>query len=541
MVEEKTPLEEMNEAIGELEANAEGQLAGLTDKVSSSFWDRVKTFFYTLGAGVWLAAPNVLTELIPKLIGHVEEVTQETRDLTVNEVIDRLIDDIDNPRAMLDTLEDLNQQYPTMGWLLSVVNVMIVFGGVVRAHMDTIMMKSSQAMMQDKRPSLIPAEPLIEALFKNPDTEFDVTEVLNKLGIEDNLQELLKIAGTNVLGPDGIQQAYLRGEIDDTQLRTMLHANRLGDESIELLKKLYEIIPPVQDIITMAVREVFSPDIIAKFGQMQDFPPEFGAWAKKQGLTEFWAKNYWAAHWSLPSPLQAFEMLHRGVIDSNELDTLLRALDIMPYWRDKLTKIAYNPLTRVDVRRMFDHGVLDESGVFKAYKDVGYNDENAGLMTEFTKKFVADPERNLTKADILSLFKKRGLTETEAVQRLMSIGYNEDTAWLLLYRAMFEVESAMKSKAVSSVRKLYVAGKITESEVVSNLAGYNMAANEINQYLEVWDLDRLDKVRNLTVKDIERFYKQEVITIEETMTELRELGYNMQDSQRFVTLFTQKE
>lgn len=541
MNDEPTPLEQMDKAIEDLQESAAGELDGLADKVSSSFWDRVKTMFFTIAAAVWLALPNALTALIPKLLTHVAEETQDVRDLTVNEVIERLVDDIDNPQAMLNTLEDLNQQYPTMGWLLSVLNVMIVFGGVVRAHMDTIMMKASQSMMAEKRPSLIPIEPLIEALFKDSTRELEVKEVLNRLGLGDDLQELLKVAGTAVLGPEGLQRAYLRGEIDDSQLRDMLHANRLGDESIDLLKKLYDIIPPVNDIITMAVREVFSPDIVAKFGQMQDFPEEFAKWAKQQGLTEFWAKNYWAAHWSLPSPLQAFEMLHRDVIDSAELDILLRALDIMPYWREKLTAIAYNPLTRVDVRRMFNLGVLDESGVYKAYKDVGYNDTNAELMTDFTKAFVADPERQLTKADILSLFKKRGLTEGEAVQRLIGLGYSEDTAWLLLYRAMFEVESSMKSKAVSSIRKLYVAGKITETEAVAKLASYNMSAAEINQYLEIWDLDRQDKIRNLTTKEIERFYKEDIITAEETMLELRELGYNLQDAQRFMTAFAKGE
>ncbi|GAH93918.1 unnamed protein product, partial [marine sediment metagenome] len=44
-------------------------------------------------------------------------------------------------------------------------------------------------------------------------------------------------------------------------------------------------------------------------------------------------------HWSLPSPSQGFEMLHRGVIDEAELNMLLRALDIMPFWREKLTKV----------------------------------------------------------------------------------------------------------------------------------------------------------------------------------------------------------
>ena len=34
-------------------------------------------------------------------------------------------------------------------------------------------------------------------------------------------------------------------------------------------------------------------------------------------------------------------MLHRGLINEGDLDLLLRSLDVMPYWRDRLKGIAY--------------------------------------------------------------------------------------------------------------------------------------------------------------------------------------------------------
>lgn len=541
MADPKTPLEEMNQAIADLEAGATGEIKGLADKVASGFWNKVKLFFYNLAGSIAISLSKSIGPFNVTVTDLWKEKTARSRQTRINDLIENMIADSDDPRKMLDYLDAWSEEYPGMEWLITAFNVVTLFGGIIKAHTEALSMKASQTLHSEQRPALIPDAPLIEALFKDPNQEPLITDIMNRLGLSDEIQELLKIAGTVVLDPITVRACFLRGEIDDSQLRNMLHANRLSDESIELLKKLYEIIPPVQDIITMAVREVFSPDIIAKFGQMQDFPPEFGAWAKKQGLTEFWAKNYWAAHWSLPSPLQAFEMLHRDVIDKAELDTLLRALDIMPYWRGKLTQIAYRPFTRVDVRRMYDRGVLDESAVTRAYKDIGYDDNKAVVMTQFTKAFVAEPERQLTKADILSLYKKRGLTEAETVQRLMALGYPEDIAWLLLYRAAFEVESSMKTKAVSSVKKLYVAGKITETDAISKLSGYNMAATEINQSLEVWDLDRMNKVRSLTVKDIERFYKENIISIEATMVELRELGYNLQDSQRFIAVFRKGE
>ncbi|GAJ02949.1 unnamed protein product, partial [marine sediment metagenome] len=135
-----------------------------------------------------------------------------------------------------------------------------------------------------------------------------------------------------------------------------------------------------------------------------------------------WAERYWAAHWSLPSPQQGFEMLHRGVIGFDDLNMLLRALDVMPFWRDKLVEIAYRPLSRVDVRRMFKLGVLDVKGVRKAYTDIGYNPYNADLMTEFTIEYVKEAPKKISTTDALSAYKNHLIEVGELRNMLTDAG-----------------------------------------------------------------------------------------------------------------------
>ncbi|GAJ02948.1 unnamed protein product, partial [marine sediment metagenome] len=61
----------------------------------------------------------------------------------------------------------------------------------------------------------------------------------------------------------------------DIELRRIgIHKNYYA-----LYKELAYQIPPVNDIITMAVREAFTPSIAARFGQYQDLPPDFVTWA----------------------------------------------------------------------------------------------------------------------------------------------------------------------------------------------------------------------------------------------------------------------
>ncbi|GAJ24991.1 unnamed protein product, partial [marine sediment metagenome] len=197
-----------------------------------------------------------------------------------------------------------------------------------------------------------------------------------------------------------IRAIYYRENKDDIWLNTQLDKLGLDETTREDLKKIMPFYPGVGDLVRFAVREVYYPDYVSKYGLEDEYPAEYEEAARKAGLPPEQAKNYWKAHWVLPSILQGYEMLHRGVIGSEELGDLFKAVDIMPYWRERLEKISYRTFTRVDVRRMYRDNILDEAGVLRAYKDLGYDDEKALAMTEFTLAFYTADEKDLTRANI---------------------------------------------------------------------------------------------------------------------------------------------
>ncbi len=253
-----------------------------------------------------------------------------------------------------------------------------------------------------------------------------------------------------------------------------------SEQRIKALQDLSEIIPGVQDLIRMSVREAFSPEIAAKFGQYQDPPTAVYPWADKIGLSQEWVDRYWAAHWDLPSATQGIEMLRRGVIDDATFQLLLRALDVMPYWRDKLTAISWAVPTRVDVRRFWDMRTISETRMREIYTSLGYHGKDLDDYVLWTKVYTAFPdllarykngwitlemvqaelvalgmaadraqemiqekikkaapervaaERDLTRTDIINGVKKAVITYTQGVELLQAIGYDAEEANYIL-------------------------------------------------------------------------------------------------------------
>lgn len=299
-----------------------------------------------------------------------------------------------------------------------------------------------------------------------------------------------------------VQTWFLRDFVSREEALALL--SKLGFEepdSSQILDMAF-FIPPVSDLITMAVREVFSPEIAERFGQFQDFPPAFAQYAKQQGITEEWARNYWAAHWALPSVQMGFEMLHRKVITQEDLELLLRSQDVMPFWRDKLVAISYSPLTRVDVRRMHKMGVLDDAAVKKAYQDIGYDDTNAELLLQFTKELNAPaegatPEQldELTRSAVTNLYGAGTLSRQDAFELLQAIGVGSAASIIFLNMVDLRNETEQRQAQTQLILDQAKAGIIRFSEAEDKLNALGLEPLEVQRALT-----KLQAAQDATVK-----------------------------------------
>lgn len=323
--------------------------------------------------------------------------------------------------------------------------------------------------------------------------------------------------------------AVNRGTVPMAGARERLDAMGFEPPDIDLLLSLRLAFPGPADLVRFAVREVFTPGVAQRYGQYADLPGEFLDLATKAGMSREFATWYWAAHWELPSLTQGYEMLHRGVIDEAELSNLMRAQDVMPYWRDKLQKISYAPYTRVDVRRMYVAGVLDREAVYRSYRDIGYDHEKATKLTEWTTAEKLEEERHLAKGEVVALYESRAIDRARAVALLRELGYGDDEAALVLDLGDHRRDRQRRDRSVSVVRARYIGFKINEAEAVTALDRIGVPAEERTELFEVWDVERELSEPDLTRADLVRFAKKGIIDFDTFVMEMRARGWSDQE------------
>jgi hypothetical protein len=302
---------------------------------------------------------------------------------------------------------------------------------------------------------------------------------------------MVRVTG-NPPGNEEILDLWNRGQINEDDVNRGLAQSNLKPEWFEDFKVRRFFIPTVADLVRFAVREVFTPAIRASYGLDDGFPAEFETQGVKRGLSPEWARAYWAAHWELPSVEQAFRMLHRGEISLPELETLLRTKDVMPYWRQKLTNIAYLVPGRVDLRRMFRAGVLDETQVLAGYTRLGYHPDDAATLTSFA---VTEKLNASSGGDLLSRFRRS-----------------------VIVRAHRE----------------YLEHSIDEAAARQILADLTIRQTTVDQIMPLWTIERDLFRRELTPAQLRSAYKKAGLPLAEAMQRLDDAGYTLDDAKYFL-------
>jgi len=282
-----------------------------------------------------------------------------------------------------------------------------------------------------------------------------------------------------------VAPAWLRDKAKYERYWKDVAAIGVSPDRIELLKELAYQMPSFRDVVGFLAHEVLEPEMIRKYGLDDEWGGLDKTLFEKVGLREDMALNYWRDHWQHASYSQVMEMLHRGVISEQDVYDWFRLVEIPPYWREGLTRIMYNLPGRIEVRMMAQYGLIDKATIMDLLRKDGLAEEylevvadmnlvrgiRSDIQTRYMKGWLnseqvraeiatynlapqiaerlyqwivknVGPERtakelDLTVANVVKGVKKGIITWDEGLQRLVTLGLDEDEA---AFRLAIDIE-----------------------------------------------------------------------------------------------------
>jgi len=499
------------------------------DRISLGLFRRIAGFYIAMWDGVWDAGINAFDRVWENIIGKLLNPWDNFLHRFAQEKFeDEKFVAFLPPGAKIRALRFKTDPNITDAFVLELYALGFVLGTLI-ALLPIIAADARHSLNKVYSPEIPDVASLLRYQFRYPNNQEYIKERAAELGYDSSEFDILNKANRPILEVQFVKDLYLRDILTEEQTTHALMQIGYNETEANQIKQLFYYIPSPPDQVRFAVREAFYPEYVTKYGLDNEYPQDFEDAVKKTGVSAEWAKMYWRSHWELPSLQMGFEMLHRGVINSDTLDDLFKAADIMPYWREQLKAISFNPLTRVDVRRMHKIGVLDRDAVKRAYLNVGYNDDNAELMTEFTILYNQESERDLTKSDILNAYKRRLINKEETIQYLGAMGYESSEVDILISRINYDLELSRKKIVQANLKKGYIRGIYSEVQVTERFGELDMSAGEARELIELWDTEKKDQSRSLTRGDLDKMYKVKIIDSKVYRAELKLLNYGQRD------------
>lgn len=493
-------------------------------------WERVSgavgSFFTQIGGPLIIDALSKLSNFIAD---------------QYNAVIDWLI----NLPFLHESVRTLMRSIRSSLGILSVIPLLGVIVAAVSAAvtgaLGAIIETGRQQGMVVTRPTLPAVPDVVQAWRRGMPQGNRLLEVGARFGLQDEWTEMMRSLSKRFLLPDEYIRLWLRDEITDSQLQESLFKIGFDEAELNQLETLAFILPQVPDLVRMLVREVFDPVQRAALTLDAEYPAAATPLFKKLGISEPLAKDYWAAHWELPSPSMGYTMLHRRLITPDDLDALLKALDFAPVWRDLLAAISFRPYNRIDVRRMRKVDVLDRAEVKEAYLDLGYDEEKSENLAEFVErisveevKAVKDETRRPLRNLILGGVRSGRISEQDARVALERIGIDPVTIKLALTEIDLQRSVDLADDIRAAIRRRYVSGDWLRERAAESLTEHGFDVTEQGRLFEVWDLQRSlrepteveRKERDLTRGDIIGAFRDQIIEGDIAAGMLFSLGYD---------------
>jgi len=352
---------------------------------------------------------------------------------------------------------------------------------------------------------------------------------------------------------------YYKGILSEEDFKAVMRKLGFSDTYINALKQDYLYYPSPTDFIRFSVREVFSDDKETLEALRAEFPNEIVEYAQKAGMSKEVLEWYWMAHWELPSPTQVYEMLHRlnpevlavrgkayeeMGLDLEQLKTDLRTVefylkqaDYDKRWRQRLLAISYSPITRVDLRRIYELGLIDDNELLARLMEIGYTKADAQKLVEFYKTYKVSEEKDLTRTQILQLWSIGEITDKECKEMLMRLGYDDVEAEFLITLEKYK----LAEKELNDMIEVYVyqfeEGLISEEELVAKLDELGIRATRRDKIVVDAVRRRNRKIRLPSKEDIVKWYNQKLITEEKA----RELLTRINIPEEFHDLYLGKK
>jgi hypothetical protein len=290
-------------------------------------------------------------------------------------------------------------------------------------------------------------------------------------------------------------------------------------------------IPPVQDLITMVVREAFVPE------RVTPAPKLFADYMALKGFAKEWADRYWSAHWVLIPLERATEMYWRGIMTEDFYKKYLVLHDYRPDEIDYIMKWVWRPPNRIEARMMYDLGVLDDKDLDYIAKASGIEERFREGWKQMIRGFRVRPLLTRIETIATDAYENGYIGTSEYQKLLKEAGFSDVVIDWVLKVGQLERRFTLMKMSVDTIVLKFRKGVIDKNTAMQQLTSLGLDTDTALHHLnkaEVQAMRASDKAKEkapkLTAAQLISAWKKGVLETEDVVDALLAKGYTEQEA-----------
>lgn len=342
----------------------------------------------------------------------------------------------------------------------------------------------------------------------------------------------------------------------DEEIHHLVRKNGVLDpEETAKWLDLFEQIPALGSLMRYMVRDVENAQAIKDDGLDTGFDANWKGkirdWAQQQGIGDDFALREWRAHWILPNPTQLYQMLRRlradkypdDVAVSRELvERIIRQNDMAPNFVKRLVEISYDPITRSDLIKGFNGGQIGKPELKDRLQDVGYSQPDAARLADVLeaqrKRQLITTTGGWTPRSTMTAYRHGEVTRDFAELRMVEFIDDQKLANDLLDQADTQREAEARGLCIKGIKNRFMFGELGTISAMKELLDLGLDANVVNALLQGWVCQRQSKRKQPAVAQIKTWWKRQIITTQDVIERLTNLGYREGDITNFIKVWS---
>jgi len=190
------------------------------------------------------------------------------------------------------------------------------------------------------------------------------------------------------------------------------------------------------------------------------------------------------------------------------------------------------------MRDGFREGFVSEEEYRQFLKDAMYSQKFIDLQISLEKRRMEIKEKDLTKGQILRLYREKIYNREEALQALKKMHYTTDAAQLMIKLEDERLKQGEKALSRADVLGMYRSKLIEEDEARRRLQAMGYRDEDIELMLQYRAPEEIFEERVLSKSDVLRAFKAGILDEEKTREKLTGMGFDEEDIDILIALYT---